>query len=121
MDELLQQGTRRRIFEAVRANPGISARELQRALHLGWGQTAYHLDQLTRGGALRRERAGGRDRYFPQEMTWEDRKILLFLRSPAERVLLVEMLASPGLTFAELPSRVGLSRSTVSFHLRHMI
>ncbi len=121
MDDLLRQGTRKSIYEKIQKHPGISARELQRSLHLDWGETAYHLNQLTSAGALRRERGGHRDYYFTPEVGWSDRKTLLLLRSPTERLLLMTLFERPDLSFLELAAAVRLSNSTVSFHLRHML
>ena len=121
MEPLLEQPTRRRIFEVVRAHPGSSAREIQRLAGLGWGETAYHLDQLTRAGLLRRERGGHRDFYFPGPMTWEERRILQALRRPAPRRILVALVDRPDRTLAEIASAAGLSLSTASFHLRHLL
>lgn len=121
MAELLEQPTRRRIYDVVAQHPGSSAREIQRRAELGWGETAYHLDQLTRAGHLRRERGGRRDYYFPPDMTWDDRRSFQALRSAAERRILVELVDRPGQTLADLVSATGLSLSTTSFHLRHLL
>ncbi len=121
MEGLVAQPTRRKIVDVVREHPGSSAREVQRRAALGWGETAYHLDQLTRAGALRRERGGRRDYYFPSTMTWEDRRLFQVLRSGTERRLLLELSARPGGTLAELKEATGLSLSTTSFHLRHLL
>ncbi len=121
MDDLLQQGTRKSIYEQIQKNPGVSAREVQRSLRLGWGETAYHLKQLTEAGALRRERGGHRDYYFTPEIGWGDRKTLLLLRSRAERTILLTLLEKPDLSFLQIAQEVRLSNSTVSFHLRHML
>ena len=121
MEELVAQPTRKRIVEVVRENPGVSAREIQRRAGLGWGETAYHLDQLTRGGALRRERGGRRDYYFPAEFTWEDRRVFQALRSDPARRLLLELSVRPDRTLGELHATTGLTLSTTSFHLRHLL
>jgi predicted transcriptional regulator len=121
MDDLLGQPTRRRIYDAVGAHPGASARDIQREAGLAWGETAYHLDQLIRAGLLRRERGGRRDYYFQPEMTWDDRKLFLTLRSETARRLLLILSQSPGLTLAELRDRAELSLSTTSFHLRFLV
>ena len=121
MAALLEQPTRRRIFEVVQQHPGSSAREIQRRAQLGWGETAYHLDQLTRAGLLRRERGGRRDYYFPAEMSWDDRRTFQALRSAAERRILLELVDRPGRTLAELRTATGLSLSTTSFHVRHLL
>ncbi|HEV2519948.1 MAG TPA: winged helix-turn-helix transcriptional regulator [Thermoplasmata archaeon] len=121
MDDLLDQPTRRRIYEVVGEHPGASAREVQRLSGLAWGETAYHLDQLTRAGAVRRERGGRRDYYFRPQVAWEDRKLLRSLRSATQRRLLIALTARPGLTSGELSHEVGLSLSTTSFHLRALL
>lgn len=121
MDELVAQPTRRRIFEVVREHPGASAREVQRIAGLGWGETAYHLGQLTTAGVLRRERGGRRDYYFLAATTWEDRRLFRALRSPAQRALLLLLSEAPGLSLADLRDRTGFSLSTTSFHLRQLL
>ena len=119
--EVLEQRTRRRIFETVGSQPGASARDIQRALGLGWGETAYHLDRLTRNGLLRRERLGRRDAYFQVQVDWEDRKVLLALRSPTAARLLGTLGSQGDLSFAELEQRLRVTKSTVSYHLSHLI
>jgi DNA-binding transcriptional ArsR family regulator len=121
MPDVGDQPTRRRILEFVNHHAGASARDIQRALSLGWGETAYHLDQLLRGSALQRDRAGWRDYYFPPEFPPRDRKLLMALQSPAERVLLVELALRPEQTLAQLGERVPLSSSTLGFHLRVLL
>jgi len=111
---------RHRIRDDVRRHPGSSARDVQRRLELGWGDTAYHLDRLTRLGELHRERGGWRDYYFDREFTWADRRILRALHSPAEQSLVVAVAERPGATFTDLVQQTGLGRSTVSFHLRKL-
>ncbi len=121
MDELLAQPTRRRIFDVVCQHPGVSARDVQRLARLGWGETAYHLDQLTSAGVLRRERGPRRDYYFPAAMTWEDRRLFRALRSPSQRRILLALSEAPGLTLAELKERAEFSLSTTSFHVHQLL
>lgn len=121
MEDLLAQPTRHRIHDVVCRHPGASAREIQRSAELAWGETAYHLDRLTRGGLLRRERGGRRDYYFPSAMRSEDRRLFQALRSPAQRHLIMALSRTPGLTIAEMRKTVGFSLSTTSFHLRRLL
>jgi len=121
MDDLLAQPTRRRIFDVVSKHPGASGRDVQRLAGLAWGETAYHLEQLTDAGLLRRERGGRRDYYFAAAMTWEDRRLFQALRSPTQRRLLLLLSESPDLTLAELRERLQLSLSTTSFHVRQLL
>ena len=120
METTSAQPTRSRILDDVRAHPGSSAREIQRRLSLGWGDVAYQLDVLVRRDALRRERGGWRDYYFDPGITWEERKVLQSLHSPAERAILLVLGRGPGFSLGELVERVRLSKSTVSFHLSRL-
>ena len=121
MAEVLQLESRQRIFDLVQKNPGLSARDIQRKLSLGWGETAYHLDRMSDAGILRRERAPNRDFYFASEVAWDDRRYLVFLRGENTRSILLTLLASPGLSPAEISERLGLGRSVVYFHLTRLV
>jgi predicted transcriptional regulator len=118
---VLELPTRRSIFEFVREHPGASARTIQRGLGMGWGETAYHLDQMLRAGLLYRERGGRRDFYFPADMLPIDRQLLLSMQSAVERALLVELARFPGLSFGDLMERLGVGKSTLAFHLKFLV
>ncbi len=120
-DDILLQRTRRRILEYLAGHPGVSAREVQRALQLGWGETAYHLDQLVRANAAQRERTGRRDAYFAPNVPWTDRRILVVLRGGTTRRLLLELTSVPAIGFSDLQARLGVSKSTLSFHLTRLV
>jgi predicted transcriptional regulator len=118
---VLDLPTRRRIFDFVREHPGASARTIQRGVGMGWGETAYHLEQLRRATLLHRERGGRRDYYFPADMLPLDRQLLLSMQSAIERALLVELARFPGLTFHDLVERSLAGKSTVAFHLKFLV
>jgi len=118
---VLDLPVRRRIYDFVGEHPGSSARTVQRGVGLGWGETAYHLDQLLRAGLLHRERGGRRDYYFPADMPPVDRQLLLSMQSAVERALLVELARFPGLTFRDLVARLGVGKSTAAFHLKFLV
>ena len=118
---MLDLPTRQQIFDFVREHPGSSARTVQRGVRLGWGETAYHLDQMRRAGLLHRERGGRRDYYFPADMAPADRQLLLAMQSAVERGLLVELARSNGLSFGELVDRLKVGKSTLAFHLKFLL
>ena len=121
MDDLVDQPTRRKILDCVVAHPGTSARDVQRQLGLGWGETAYHLGRLVRGGALRKESARHRDYYFPLALTLEDRTLIRALRSPTEHAILTLLLRRPALSLAELLEELRVGRSATYFHLKQLV
>jgi predicted transcriptional regulator len=121
MDRADEQPTRRLILDFIATHPGASAREVQRQLDLGWGETAYHLDRLIQAGTLFRDRAGRRDYYFTSSVAFEDRRLLVALQSPVERAILLELATPPSRTFAEMVVLFGMSKSTIAFHLRYLL
>ncbi len=120
-DEVLELESRRRMYAVVARNPGSSARDVQRVLGLGWGETSYHLDRLVEAQLLRRERTPNRDFYFARDVTWEDRRSLVFFRRRTSREILLALYARPDLTAYEVADRLGLGKSTVSFHLARLL
>jgi len=120
-DDPLALETRRRIFEAVRAAPGIGGREAQRAADTGWGETVYHLERLTEARLLHRERAGFQDHYFVANVPLADRSLLRLMRSPSARRLLVDLLRRPEQTIPELSEQSGMSPGRLSVHLRRFL
>ena len=88
---------------------------------MGWGETSHHLNRMVQAGVLRRERAPKRDFYFPTDITWDERKCLMFLRGENPRRILLTLLGDPGLRSVEIAERLGLGKSTVSFHLTRLV
>ena len=120
-EDPLTLATRRRIYEAVRRAPGSGAREVQRAIDTGWGETTYHLDRLVDAGLIHREPSGYQDHYFVAEVPLADRRLLGLTRSASARRLLVALLEAGEATVPELSERTGLSEGRLSVHLRRLI
>lgn len=120
-DDPLTLETRRRLFAVVRTTPGLSAREIQRAAGTAWGETSYHLERLEDGGLIRRERGPHQDFFFAATVPESERTVLRAARSTSARRILVELLAHPDLTIAEIGSATELSLSRTSIHLRRLI
>jgi predicted transcriptional regulator len=120
-EDPLALDTRRRLYDAVRQTPGLSAREIQRSAGTAWGETAYHLERLAQGGLLHRERGSHQDYYFCTDLPLGDRTLLRLARSPAVRRLLVVLLETPDVSLSELSERAELSLSRTSIHLRRLL
>jgi predicted transcriptional regulator len=120
MDSILDQPTRRSILSFVVTHPGTSAREIQRSLSLGWGDTVYHLKLLLRESAIQRERAGRRDYFFDSEVRQADRRILVAFQSKVDRAVLLLLTQKPDQSFAEMTDELHMNKSTLSFHLKYL-
>lgn len=108
---------RQRVREHVRDNPGVHFNALTRNLDVATGQAQYHLHRLDRQDAVVAERIRGRTHYFtPEYDAWERRTLALYRRD-TDRDLVALLLDDGRLPAATLADRLGLARSTVSWHL----
>lgn len=121
MDRTLDLDSRRRIYDLIRSRPGTYLREMERELGMQVGMLTYHLRVLTEAGLVRTEGEGTRLCYFPMEgFILADRKMLSYLRNRSTRDVLMYALDRGVITFTELRSALGVSKSTLSYHLKRL-
>ncbi len=118
-EEALLLDTRRKIYEAVRKNPGIHLRELQRLTGLAMGQLEYHLDLLERVGLVRSRKQGRYRRYFPADSE-DDPNLVGIVRSRVGRAILEYLLGVPRANHEEIAEAVGVSPSTLTWHMKRL-
>lgn len=121
MTEALNLDSRRRIYEFLQANPGVHLRLIGKVLGMSTGMLSYHLDYLERNGLLRSEAEGHRKRYFSGAFAEAQRKIIGTLRQDVPRKIVLQILEHRERTFAQLQGAVGVSKSTLSYHLKRML
>jgi predicted transcriptional regulator len=121
VEDPLALATRRRLYEAVVATPGLSAREVQRASGTAWGETTYHLLRLEEAGHVQREHGSHQDFYFAAAVPLGDRTILRLARSETVRRILVVLLEVPDRTLEETAELSHASLSRTSIHLRRLV
>lgn len=87
------------------------------------GSLQYHLDVLTKNRLVRFQKQGKFIRYFP--VVWEhkeeDKQALSHMRQEAHRRIVLYLLDRKKATITDLSEFLGLSSSTVSFHLQKML
>lgn len=94
---------------------------MERELDMQVGMLSYHLRVLVEAGMVRSEPEGNHVRYFPVEgFIMADRRAMGFLRNRSTRGLLLHLLDRGEVSFSELLSLAGLSKSTLSYHLKRM-
>lgn len=121
LEGLLEQKTRRRVYDGVRMVPGIHVRRLQRDLDLGMSVVQHHLRVFERHGFVVHRQEGKRRAYFvPEEVLKDDQYNLYFLRHRTSRRILIALLENPELTLRGLCQRVPLRPSTVAYHLKRL-
>jgi predicted transcriptional regulator len=112
---------RDRIRQYVDANPGVHFSELTRRLDLAPGQVQYHLKKLRRADSVVETALYGRTHYYtPEYGDWE-RGALAVLRRETAREIIVVLLAAGPSPPAALADTLGVARSTLEWHLDHLV
>ncbi|MEA3191548.1 MAG: hypothetical protein QOD77_2130 [Thermoplasmata archaeon] len=118
---VLELDSRRRIADAVRANPGIHLRGLADLLQMPVSTLEYHCHVLQKGGHLATRATGKFKAFFvPDGIDRRDKDILYVVRHDAPRRICRHLLDHPGSTPGELCAVVQLSAPTLSFHIKKM-
>lgn len=113
-DRLLDNPVRARLYERVRAEPGIHLAGLAEYLGVGKGATRHHVDQLVRHRLLVETQDEGFTRYFcAGEVPPEAARREMVLRAGATRQVYDLLAAEPGLSLREAAARLGMSAPTV--------
>lgn len=112
---------RRVLYQHILANPGLHLRAIDRDMRMGLGDLRHHLEFLEREGLVTVTTDGYRKTYFPGVKEFPgDRRLLGLLRQSKPRAILLFMLNRESAGFDELRNKVGISKSTLSFHLKKL-
>jgi len=115
-DKVLEHETRGMIRGYIVANPGDHYNSIKEALELPNGTLAYHIQVLQKEMIVRSVKDGKFRRFYPAEMRipegGEPTKI--------QRVILDLIRTNPGITPRDAAGLLGLTSSTVSYHLEKL-
>jgi len=122
MTELLSLASRKRIFEHVEAHGGAHLREIGRKCEVPLGTALYHLDRLEAEGLITVRRDGRYKRYFAANgLGRREKDLLSAFRHAVPRRIAAALVERTALTQRELCALIGVSRSTLSFHVNSLI
>lgn len=114
---------RKRVYDAVRKYPGIHVRGLERNLGISAALAQYHLKRLEEAGFVESQEQGGYTRYYPTSkgksarVTEKDQPIVGVLREEVPLHIALLLLDHGALTHTQLVERMGIAKSTLSYHL----
>lgn len=118
----LELEVRQRLFALVSKSPGIHFRDIQRRTDMATGTLSYHLEQLVKVGLLKTTRDGEYLRYYAQsDMPEEQKRVLDFMRRPSLRHIVLSLIQDEERSNEQLAEALGLSPSTVSWHLKKLV
>jgi predicted transcriptional regulator len=115
--EVLDQETRGMIRGYILANPGEHYNAIKRALDLKNGTLAYHLKTLEKENLIKSTRDGKYKRFYPPGMKIPESVVIL---NKAQELIMGQIIENPGISQKELSKNVGLSTSTVNYHISVM-
>lgn len=113
--------TRTRIAERVRSRPGIHFNGLVRSLDLATGQVQYHLKRLLADKEVVKAELYGRTHYYPEGFDDWERRTLALLRRETTRDVVAVLFESGAARPNELTEELELARSTLEWHLDHLV
>lgn len=113
--------TRTRIADAVRSTPGIHFNGLVRSLDLATGQVQYHLKRLLAEESVVKTELYGRTHYYPDTYDEWERRTLALLRRETTRDVVAVLFEMGSARPNELAETLDLARSTLEWHLDHLI
>ncbi|MEN6343315.1 MAG: helix-turn-helix domain-containing protein [Methanospirillum sp.] len=120
--EVLDQNVRARIHAYIRDHPGVHLHGLADGLEVRMGTLRYHLRILERARAVAVRRDGTNVRYFEGggQFTEAERRTLSHLYHETSRRILVELCGHSAATRQELAHALGVTPSTITWHLRRL-
>jgi DNA-binding transcriptional ArsR family regulator len=110
---ILEQPTRERIAETVKAEPGITFGELQRRLGLAAGQLTHHARKLEEAGVLYSSPDGQARRFFHVGQGRVE-------AVPPLRDRALEMLSRRAMTLSELATELGVTKQALHYHVKKL-
>ena len=114
------EAVRQRIVERVRDDPGVHFNALVRGLDMAPGQVQYHLKRLL-GERVLAEDCYGRTHYYPPSFDAWERRALALLRRETSADIVGVLLGSEEIPATEVAERVGIARSTLSWHTERLV
>lgn len=117
-EKLLASPARRRIYDAIRAEPGLSMSELARRVDLSWTGAALHVDQLEQAGLTRSVLGGRRRALFATNIPLSIApEAPALLAEPACRAVALAIIDRPGMRVWELCEEIGTSERSAYHHV----
>lgn len=118
---LAEEPTRDRIRDHVAAHPGVHFNALLRRLDIASGQAQYHLRRLTAADDVHAESRYGRTHYFTGEFDPWERHAVAVLRRETARDIVAAVIAEDPVTPVAVADDLGIARSTLEYHLDHLV
>lgn len=115
-----QLDLRRRLVRLIETYPGLHLRELARQADISEALAGYHMDVLAADEVVTAQTDGIYKRFYPAKgpsPTETEKDLIKMLRQRVPLQIVLNLLATKRIAHGELTQRLGLAKSTVSYHL----
>jgi len=118
----LENDTRKQIFDAVCQTPGLGVHLIAEQAGVSYSTATYHLERLTAAGMIVMTPNGNKLCYYKNggAFTEVERRILPLLKNDEAAKLLDAIMENPGTYRAALAERLGVTATTINWHLRRL-
>jgi predicted transcriptional regulator len=119
---VLRNDTRFRIYETIRASPGIYFNEISQKTGIARSTLRYHLALLKMTGKITAFNVGPDVRYFENsgKFSETEQKVLTFLHNGRERLICEYLIRNPATTRGDLEKVLGISGAAVTWHTNRL-
>src|SRR3989344_2547312 len=121
LHEALALDVRKRIYDEIKASPGLHFRELQRRVGLATGSLQYHLDYLGKKHLVKMVKEKKFTRFYLIREVFEQEKEMGVLRQESMRKIVLLLLQKKNANNRGISKAIGLSPSTTPWHLQKML
>ena len=90
-------------------------------INLSNGVLSYYVRKLENNGVIKTQRTPRVSRFFINDMTEEESKVVSRLRQTTPKAILITLLENDKMEFNEIVSSVGKASATVSFYLSKLV
>lgn len=120
--DVLESEPRKRLLAAL-DGAGLGVDAAAKLTGLAYGTAQYHLDKLVECGYAVRETHTGRVLYFKNGGSFnaDEREAIALLANAETLRVLSDVLANPGTYRAAVADRLGVTPTTVSWHLKRLV
>lgn len=120
-ERILEDDKRRKIYSAIRSNPGIHLRELQRRLDIPLSTLNYHVNYLRRKKIIHSEKHRNSFGFYVEPISKEDKRFLSVFRRRRFRDIIYAVLANENVDTKFLGEELDIPTSTLYFYLNHLV
>jgi predicted transcriptional regulator len=118
---VLKNSKRKKIYDFIKSNPGFHLRELQRRLEIPLSSLEHHVDYMVRHRIIYKEREAGYTRYFVEQPTEEELRLISALRNEKMREIVSIVVEKKDAKFQDLKDYLNLPASTLSYYLKYLV